>query len=134
MRPLTTPPLSTLVVTSPMATALALCSAAPRMKLVNRNCWALVLRSPGMQGRPRGSESQPMVVRPEPSPELTSSGAGRVRTVPSSKTKVIELTWPRTQESVQSPVAVPLTMALSTSGRVMPLAVRFSRPITTLNG
>ncbi|MCY1362873.1 hypothetical protein D9M69_496110 [compost metagenome] len=63
-----------------------------------------------------------------------SSSFGRVRMVPSSKTKVTERICPRTQERVQSPEAVPLTTAPATSGMSIPLAVRLSRPIRTLKG
>lgn len=41
---------------------------------------------------------------------------------------------PHTQDSVQSPVAVPDTMAHCTLGSSMPLAVRLSLPIITLKG
>src|SRR3546814_17214646 len=54
--------------------------------------------------------------------------------VPSWNTNVTERICPRTHESVQSPEAVPLTTAPATSGMSMPLAVRLSRPINTLNG
>ena len=65
---------------------------------------------------------------------LRPDSSGSVRMVPSSNTKVMERICPRTQESVQSPEAVPLTTAPATSGMSMPLAVRLSGPITTLNG
>ncbi|MNE38324.1 hypothetical protein D3C80_1322190 [compost metagenome] len=64
----------------------------------------------------------------------TFCGCGTVRTVPSLKTKVIDATWPRTQDKVQSPAAVPLMTAPTTSGRSIPLAVRLSGPTSTLNG
>lgn len=67
-------------------------------------------------------------------PSVDLAGLGTVRTVPSLKTKVMLCTSPRTQESVQSPVAVPETIAPSTSGNWMPFAVRLSLPISTLNG
>ncbi|MCY1368445.1 hypothetical protein D9M69_554250 [compost metagenome] len=54
--------------------------------------------------------------------------------VPSVNTKVIDSTCPRTQDKVQSPDAVPLITAPATSGRSMPLAVRFSGPTSTLKG
>jgi hypothetical protein len=54
--------------------------------------------------------------------------------VPSWNTNVTERICPRTHESVQSPEAVPLTTAPATSGMSMPLAVRLSGPISTLNG
>ena len=65
-------------------------------------------------------------------PLLLSSGS--VRMVPSWNTNVTERICPRTHESVQSPEAVPLTTAPATSGMSMPLAVRLSGPISTLNG
>ncbi|MNV47625.1 hypothetical protein D3C71_1395000 [compost metagenome] len=61
-------------------------------------------------------------------------GCGTVRMVPSVNTKVIDSTCPRTQDRVQSPDAVPLITAPATSGRSMPLAVRFSEPTSTLKG
>ena len=69
-----------------------------------------------------------------PAGVVTGVWSGRVRTVPSEKTKVTLLTCPRTQDSVQSPLAVPETTALSTSGSSMPFAVRLSLPISTWNG
>ncbi|MCY1365742.1 hypothetical protein D9M69_526040 [compost metagenome] len=60
--------------------------------------------------------------------------SGTVRMVPSWNTKVTERMCPRTQASVQSPEAVPLTTAPATSGMSMPLAVRLSGPISTLKG
>ncbi len=54
--------------------------------------------------------------------------------MPSLKTNVMLRTWPRTQESVQSPEAVPLNTAPATSGMSMPFAVRLSGPTSTLKG
>ena len=71
---------------------------------------------------------------PEPPFWLRLPSSGIVRTVPSLKTNVTERICPRTQESVQSPEAVPLTTAPATSGMSMPLAVRLSGPISTLKG
>ncbi|MOA02952.1 hypothetical protein D3C78_1224290 [compost metagenome] len=65
---------------------------------------------------------------------ILMSGCGKVRTVPSTNTKVMLLTWPRTHDNVQSPLAVPETIAPSTSGSSMPFAVRLSLPIISLNG
>ena len=54
--------------------------------------------------------------------------------VPSSKTKVTESSRPVTQESVQSPMAVPLQTMPCTPGTRRPLAARFSAPVMTLKG
>ncbi|CRW92839.1 hypothetical protein PAERUG_P64_East_of_England_6_01_14_01957 [Pseudomonas aeruginosa] len=64
----------------------------------------------------------------------SSAGAGKVRTVPSLNTNVRLRICPRTQESVQSPEAVPLATAPATPGSSMPLAVRLSGPMRILNG
>ena len=91
----------------------------------------MVFLSPGIQGTPNGSDNQPRFSLPPAAPAFTAP-AFTIR--PSLKTKVKLLTLPLTQESVQSPDAVPDTIAPSTSGNSMPLAIRFSRPINNLNG
>lgn len=54
--------------------------------------------------------------------------------VPSWNAKVTEVSRPVTQESVQSPTAVPLQTMPSTPGMVMPLAARLSAPTSSLKG
>jgi hypothetical protein len=99
-----------------------------------RYCWALLRRSPLTQGMPWGSLIQPKPSRCWLFCWLPSRSSGIVRIVPSWKTKVMLRTWPRTQESVQSPEAVPLNTAPATSGMSMPFAVRLSGPTSTLKG
>ena len=98
-----------------------------------RKAGALVLRAPLMQGMPWASEIQPSGSSAPPLPASRSS-EDRVRIVPSSNTKVTESRRPVTQESVQSPTAVPLHTMPCTPGTVRPLAARLSAPVMILNG
>ena len=130
------------VVYCPSLSASPAAPAAESAKRVGRYVDALDLRVPLIHGIPSLSEIQPMppsvpvlfCVLPLPVFFPLASGWGTVRTVPSAKTKVILFTCPRTQESVQSPLALPETIAPSTSGSSIPLAVRLSLPISTLKG
>ncbi|VTR37338.1 Uncharacterised protein [Serratia fonticola] len=127
---------STEVVVWLFAIASAAAPAPDSANRVGRYVEALDLRSPDRHGTPLSSDNQP-ILPPFVLPLLLSldfAGDGTVRTVPSENTKVMECTSPRTQDNTQSPVAVPETIAPSTSGSSMPLAVRFSLPISTLNG